>query len=398
MNERRVFSVPLTQVPPLPEKSLQNAESVLNSGQLFRYGETSADGQFVSRLEAAFAAYHGKKYAVCVNSGGGAITLALRSAGVSSGDTVLLNAFTLAPVPGSLANIGCSIELVEITQDLVVDLEHLTSQIKTHQPKAFLLSHMRGHFGNMNDIVNICRDHGVLLIEDCAHTLGASWDGQLLGTFGIAGCFSLQTYKQINAGEGGVLVTDDEDVAAKAVLMSGSYELHQQNGCVPPIDVLNKHSPTVPNFSMRLNELSAAVALPQLDDLEVRNDRWRSIYNTIQSSLQDHPELRFPSHSSSAVLAPTSIQFIVLKSQEQLKSFVQNCAERGLTLKWFGASSPRGFTSVHHHWKYIAPQSLEATNKTLAALCDLRLPSTLTPEDCALICDILVEELAYLTT
>ncbi len=397
MDERRVFSIPLTRVPALPEKSLQNAASVLKSGQLFRYGETSADGKFVSRLEAAFAAYHGKKYAVCVNSGGGAITLALRSAGVTSKDTVLLNAFTLAPVPGSLANIGCSIELVEITQDLIVDVEHLTSQIKLHRPKAFLLSHMRGHFGNMNEIVNICRDHDVLLIEDCAHTLGASWDGQLLGTFGLAGCFSLQTYKQINAGEGGVLITDDEDVAAKAVLMSGSYELHQQNGCIPPTEVLNKHSPTMPNFSMRLNELSAAVALPQLDDLEERNEQWRLIYNTIYSRLQNHSKLRFPSHSPMATLAPTSIQFVVLKHRDQIDALVQNCAERGLTLKWFGASSPQGFTSVHRHWEYISPQSLEVTNKTLAGLCDLRLPSTLSSDDCALICDILVEELDRLT-
>ena len=305
MSERKVFSIPLTGVAPLPQKSLDNAMNVLASGQLFRYGETRADGQFVAQLETAFAAYHGKKYAICVNSGGGAITLALRCAGVSSGDTVLLNAFTLAPVPGSLANIGCSIELVEITENLIVDLDHLASQIEAHRPKAFLLSHMRGHFGNMEEVANLCRKYDVLLIEDCAHTLGARWDGRLLGTFGIAGCFSLQTYKQINAGEGGVILTDDDHLAAKAVLMSGSYELHQQHGCIPPNDLLNHYSPTTPNFSMRLNELSAAVALPQLEDLEQRNAMWRAVYAAIESGLNGVSCLLLPSHSSAVELVPT---------------------------------------------------------------------------------------------
>ena len=396
MSERKVFSIPLTRVAPLPQKSLDNAMNVLASGQLFRYGETRADGQFVAQLETAFAAYHGKKYAICVNSGGGAITLALRCAGVSSGDTVLLNAFTLAPVPGSLANIGCSIELVEITENLIVDLDHLASQIEAHRPKAFLLSHMRGHFGNMEEVANLCRKHDVLLIEDCAHTLGARWDGRLLGTFGIAGCFSLQTYKQINAGEGGVILTDDDHLAAKAVLMSGSYELHQQHGCIPPTDLLNYYSPTTPNFSMRLNELSAAVALPQLEDLEQRNASWRAVYAAIESGLNDVSCLRLPSHSSAVELAPTSIQFIIKKPREDIETFVAHCAKRGVMLKWFGASSPKGFTSVHRHWKYIEPQSLEATNRTLSGLCDLRLPSTLTPEDCRLLCEIMIEELQAL--
>ena len=396
MSERKEFSIPLTHVAPLPQKSLDNAKIVLASGQLFRYGETRADGQFVAQLETAFAAYHEKKYAICVNSGGGAITLALRCAGVSSEDTVLLNAFTLAPVPGSLANIGCSIELVEITENLIVDLEHLASQINAHRPKAFLLSHMRGHFGNMEEVALLCRENDVLLIEDCAHTLGARWNDQLLGTFGVAGCFSLQTYKQINAGEGGVIITDDDHLAAKAVLMSGSYELHQQQGCIPPIDLLNQYSPTTPNFSMRLNELSAAIARPQLENLEERNAIWRTVYQTIESELDGVSCLLLPSHHHAVELAPTSIQFIVKKPREHIKKFVANSAQRGVKLKWFGASSPKGFTSVHHHWKYIEPQSLEATNQTLSGLCDLRLPSTLTSDDCRLLCNILVEELEAL--
>jgi dTDP-4-amino-4,6-dideoxygalactose transaminase len=392
MGAKKVFSIPLTNVAPLPPQSFENAQRVMESGQLFRYGETNPDGQYVSKFESAFAAYHGKKYAIGVNSGGGAINLALRSAGVSSDDTVLLNAFTLAPVPGSLANIGCAIELVEITEDLVVDLDHLQSQIDAFRPKAFLLSHMRGHFGFMDEIAKICHDSGVLLIEDCAHTLGASYDGVLLGTYGVAGCFSLQTYKQINAGEGGVVLTDDDHLAAKAILMSGSYELHQQNGCLPPIEVFSVHSPSTPNFSMRLNELAAAIALPQLENLEERNENWRGIYRSIETKLNGISGLRFPAHHSKVKLTPTSIQFFVSLPFEAIQGFLKRCSDRGVKIKWFGAKTPRGFTSVHSHWTYIEPQSLSRTNQTLSTLCDLRLPGTLVEEDCQLICDIIREE------
>ena len=126
---------------------------------------------------------------------------------------------------------------------------------------------MRGHFGDLEEIQKLCKEHGVLLIEDCAHTLGGEWNGKKTGTFGIAGCFSLQTYKQINAGEGGIIITDDEDLAAKAILYSGSYGLHHQNGNAPSKEVFAKYEGMIPNYSLRLNELAAAVSLPQLDSL-----------------------------------------------------------------------------------------------------------------------------------
>ena len=124
--------------------------------------------------------------------------LALRSAGVESDDVVLLNAFTLAPVPGAIEHLGAKVVLVDVDADLRVDLDDLEQAILEHRPKAFLLSHMRGHVADMAGVVALCEVHGVILIEDCAHTLGASYDGTPTGLFGAAGCFSLQTWKQIN--------------------------------------------------------------------------------------------------------------------------------------------------------------------------------------------------------
>ncbi|MEC7279984.1 MAG: aminotransferase class I/II-fold pyridoxal phosphate-dependent enzyme, partial [Candidatus Thermoplasmatota archaeon] len=165
----------LTSVPPLPPAAMEGAAAVLDSARLFRYGEHVPEGTWVARLERAFAEHFGTRFAVAVNSGGSAMFLALRSAGVESDDVVLLNAFTLAPVPGAIEHLGAKVVLVDVDGDLRVDLEDLEQAILEHQPKAFLLSHMRGHVADMAGVVALCKAHGVILIEDCAHTLGASY-------------------------------------------------------------------------------------------------------------------------------------------------------------------------------------------------------------------------------
>jgi len=97
------------------------------------------------------------------------------------------------------------------------------------------------------------------LIEDCAHTVGGRWGDKFTGRFGLTGCYSSQTYKHINSGEGGLLVTDDDDVMAKAILYSGSYMLYDRYLSKPPLDIFERHKKMIPNFSMRMSNLSAAV-------------------------------------------------------------------------------------------------------------------------------------------
>ena len=392
MGGEKHLSTPLTAVAELDSEAMSNALAVLESGQLFRYGENTSDGQFVAKLEAAFANYHATRFAVGVNSGGSAMYVAMLAAGVTNQDVVLLNAFTLAPVPGALENIGCEIKLVDINENLTVNVEDLVRKISLYKPKAFLLSHMRGHFGDLEKIQEICNENNVILIEDCAHTLGGRWKGKATGTFGFAGCFSLQTYKQINAGEGGIIVTDDEDLAAKAILYSGSYGLHHQNGNPPSKEVFAKYDGKIPNFSLRLNELAAAVSLPQLTSLEERNQKWREIYSGIENAIE-HENIRFPEILPDVIQAPTSIQFFVNKQPEEIQNFVEKCAQRGLKIKWFGSPQAIGFTSTYKHWSYLESERLESADTHLAQLCDVRLPSTLTKEDCQIIADIILAEI-----
>ena len=246
--------------PPIPEAGIDAAEAVLRGGWTHRYGETLGDASEAALLEAEFAAYLGTRYCVAVNSCGSSMYLALLCTGVRPGDPVLMNAFTLAPVPGAIAHAGARHVLVETTQDLVIDLDDLARKARESGARHLLLSHMRGHMVDMPRLMAMCDELGITVIEDCAHTMGASWAGRPSGTFGRVGCFSLQAYKHINAGEGGLIATDDEDVAARAILYSGSYMLYRQHRARPDDAVFERWKDVTPNFSLRMSNLAAAVA------------------------------------------------------------------------------------------------------------------------------------------
>ena len=190
----------------------------MRSGRLHRYNAVVDEKTETELLELEFAESLGVPYCLACSSGGYALHIAMRAAGVKAGDKVLCNAFTLAPVPGAIHNSGATPVLVDVAEDYCIDLEHLESQAQASGAKFFMLSHMRGHIADMDRMLQICQRYGIFLIEDCAHTMGASWDGVKSGTFGDIACFSTQTYKHINSGEGGFLTTRHPEIMAKAIL------------------------------------------------------------------------------------------------------------------------------------------------------------------------------------
>ena len=383
---------------PVPREGIERAVEIMRSGRLFRYGEFAGGGSQVANLEREFAQYMGSRYAVAVNSCGCAIFLALKAAGVEPGDRVLVNAFTLAPVPGAIEHAGAEPVLVECSDGYRIDLEDLERRAGCGA-RVLLLSHMRGHIVDMERINRICALHDLLLIEDCAHTLGARWDGQLSGSFGTVACFSLQTFKHINAGEGGVLTTDDEDIAARAILYSGSYMLYQQNGARPALEVFERHKAHIPNFSMRMHEVTAALARPQIALLETRAARLNEHYALLAGLLNEIPGVDVPPRPSLEAFVPSSIQFSLTGlDATAIEAVLAACKARGLDIKWFGSSSAVGFTSTWEHWRYLAqPQDLPATRNMLEALCDMRIPLALSADDCHLIAEILGDAMHQVT-
>jgi len=380
------FGKDLSQSEPIPDAAIEQAVALMRSGRLHRYGEQGAGTPEPSLLEQEYATYVGAKYCVAVNSCGAAMFLALKALGVKPGDKVLTSSFTLAPVPGAIAHAGASAVLVETRDDYTTDLDDLERKAAGSGACVFLLSHMRGHITDLNAVRDICDRHGIALVEDCAHTMGARWDGQHTGTFGRIGCYSTQTYKHINAGEGGLLVTNDDDVAAQVILMSGCYMMYDQHVLRPSVEVFERWRYLTPNFSMRMSNLAAALLRPQIALLPERGKRWRRIYDDLANAFAAASHVSLPLRDAREDFVPSSIQFSLNLYPAQIEHFLTECASRGLYIKWFGLRVPTAFTSHFEHWHYLPEQApMPQSQGVLCQLLDLRTPLSLTPEDCRLI-------------
>lgn len=391
----------LTWQESIPPSGVQAAMALMDSAKLHRYGETGAKPGEAAALEADFAAEIGMPYCVAMNSCGSTMFAALRCSGVRPGDKVLSNCFTLAPVPGAIAHAGAVPVLVDVTDDLLIDLDDLRRKAQASGAKTLLLSHMRGHICDMDALTAVCAEFGIRLIEDCAHTMGASWNGKATGTWGIAGCFSLQSYKHANSGEGGLLVTHDADLAAQAVLLSGSYMLYASHVARPGLEVFERWKYHTPNFSLRMGNLPAALARSQLGAvLKERCARWNQRYRWLHDALLGEPHIRLPLRPPQEQFVGSSLQFsLVDMDRAQMQAAVAACARSGVHVKWFGADEPVGFTSVWQHWRYFGEeQSLPRAQRVLAGLCDLRLPLSLSQTDCQAIGHIIRHAVQSTTT
>lgn len=395
-DSRRSVRLDLSQPPDIPEAGIARAHDLLRSGWLHRYGESMGDKSEVSLLEDEFAALVGARYCVAANSCGSTMFLALLCAGVKPGDKVLMNAFTLAPVPGAIAHAGAEHVLVEITPDLTIDLDDLERKARESDAKHLLLSHMRGHSPDMTALMVRADTLGLTVIEDCAHTMGARWAGQPSGTFGKVGCFSLQAYKHVNGGEGGLLVTNDEDIAARAILYTGSYMLYGQHRSRPSNAVFARWKDVTPNYSMRMSNLVAAVARPQLPLLDERARIWNDRHDRLAAHLSQIMNVRLPQRHQAEAYVQSSIQFMVTGlDQQDFDAFLERCRTRGVFLKWFGSREAKGYTSLSEHWRYMKDAHTPPhTFATLERLCDMRIPLSLSVEDCDAIATIIADELS----
>ena len=391
----KVFKGQFTQQEAIPEPAIEQAVEVMRSGRLHRYNVVDGEASETSLLETEFAQYQGAKYCLACASGGYAMQVALASSGIKHGQPVLTNAFTLSPVPGAIHNVGGRPVLVETTDQLVIDLDDLEGKIDSSGARLLLLSHMRGHIADMGRLCDLLRAKEVSLIEDCAHTMGAKWNGQRSGSFGLAACFSSQTYKHINSGEGGFLTTDDPDLIARAVIRSGSYMLYDQHDAAPDHDVFVDIRLDNPNCSGRMDNLRAAILRPQLKILEDNRIRWNERYRLLEAQLSMVAGVTLPDRPNAEEYVGSSIQFFLNQmTTSQIQAVIASCRERGVELKWFGAEEPTGYTSRHDSWRYMDRQSLPNSDAILSKLLDMRVPLTFTLDDCRLIGEIIAESVS----
>ncbi len=357
---------------PMPKDVFLRVNKILKNANLFRYiGNKPADSE-TALLERDFTKYLGVKYALALNSCSSAMFLSLISCGVRPGDKVLVPAFTFTAVPSAIIHAGAVPVLVECNERYCIDVDDLRKKISS-ETKALLLSHMRGHTADLERIVKLCKEKNIILIEDAAHSLGVLWNGQPVGTFGKVGCYSFQSYKIINGGEGGLLVTDDEEIIVKAIFLSGAYEkMYEKHFVKSKFFELYKN--TLPAFNLRLHNISAAIIRPQIKKIEDKVAIYNKNYKFLINRLATSKNISIPKIDPRERMAPDSIQFKLCNlSLKEAKEFMNKVRDKGVSLYVFGVHEDNA--RFFWNWKYFQNSfPLEKTRNLLELTCDMRLP------------------------
>lgn len=383
---------------PVPVSGQNEALELMKTGRMYRYNVQKAEESVVSQCEQEVAAYTGHKYCVALNSCGSAIMLMMKCSGLKPGGEVLSNAFTFGAVPSAIEHAGGKAVYVESDYNHVMDVDDLEKKLVMYpDAKHVLVSHMRGKVGNMDAIADACERHDAILLEDCAHSLGVYWNGKHTGHIGRACAISSQSYKMINSGEGGFLLTDDPDIAARCAVYAGAYEgLAGKHVTVPGPEYFKDLPVQLPNYSLRMSNLAAAVIRPQMLTLEERTEKYNARYAKVTSELVERMGewLSIPVNTP-GVTTPVhdSLQFNLSEkvSEEQVMRFLEECSAHGLPVELFGnKSNARNFIN----WGFApAEDPLPQTAAMLKRACDVRLPLMWEDSDFDDMVNVLVESL-----
>lgn len=248
----------------------KEVNDVLDTGILFRYNyENERQGHWKARsFEEELARFNGVKYAHSCTSGTTAVSIAMACSGIGHGDEVIVPPFTyIATIEGAL-NAGAIPVFAEIDETLCLSPEGIEAAV-TPKTKAVVLVHMCGAMARIDEIMEVCRKHNLILIEDSAQALGATYNGKAIGTFGKIGCFSFDFFKIITCGEGGAVITDEKEYWDKAHQYSdhGHDHIGTNRGA-------EQHPILGTNY--RISELNAAIGLAQVRKLDSILERQRA--------------------------------------------------------------------------------------------------------------------------
>lgn len=380
----------------IPEAARAEIDRLLQSGDLFRY--TAPEDAPVALLEREFADFMGVKYALCVSSCSAALFLSLKALGLPRDAKVLIPAFTFAAVPSSVVHADCLPVLCEVGENYRVNMDDFKTKLDGEEIQAVIISHMRGHTSDMDAIMALCNAREIPVVEDAAHSLGTTWHGEKIGTIGQIGCFSFQSYKLVNAGEGGVMITDDPDIVAQAVIMSGAYEHNWKKHKGPEgqnttelEDAFARWQNKLPLYNLRMSNLSAAVIRPQLPEVARRVRDGRANHDYVADRLNTSAYIEVPAKLKPEERAPDSIQFnLVGMDHDQIGAFQKAAADRGVKVQVFGRSTDNA--RAFWNWQFIPGDTpdLPMTRQMLSQACDTRLPARLTKAELDVISEALL--------
>ena len=266
---------------PVNEPLLNGREKELLA-QCIETGWVSSDGPFVREFEQKFAAYIGAKHGIAVCNGTAAIETALFAAGVGRGDEVIMPTFTIVSCLVAALRLGATPVLVDSEPETWgMDVSQIASRI-TPRTRAILPVHMYGHPVDMDPLLELAREHGLLVIEDAAEVHGAEYKGRKCGSLGDVSAWSFYANKIVNTGEGGMVLTSDDGVAERAA----SY----RNLCFRPE---RRFYHTDLGYNFRMTNLQAALGVAQMDRVEEFVGIKRRLGQLYRDLLVDIPGLRF---------------------------------------------------------------------------------------------------------
>lgn len=238
--------------PSIEEDDLQAVRDALASGYLVQAATVAA-------FEKVMAEYVGTRHAVAVNNCTSALLLSLMALGIGPGDRVGVSTYSWPATANVIVLCGARPVFIEIEPDSYnMDASALKRELGLGGLKALVVVHAFGLVANMVAIMEIADSYGLPVIEDAACALGAVWEGRSAGTWGRLGCFSFHPRKAVTTGEGGVITTDDEELARRARMLRN----HGQDPESPAPDFV------IPGYNMRLTEFQAALGISQMKKVE----------------------------------------------------------------------------------------------------------------------------------
>jgi dTDP-4-amino-4,6-dideoxygalactose transaminase len=372
-NQSPPWKVPLADLQFGPEE-LQAVTEVLQSGWI-------SQGPLVQKFEAEFARFLGAEYALAVANGTAALHLAGMALGLAPGDEVLCPALTFVATANAILYTGARPVFVDIAgpHDLNLSPEDAARKI-TPRTRAIMVVHYAGFAADMKKIQKIAVQHGLAIIEDCAHAPGAVYDSahraQKVGTLGSISCFSFFSNKNMTTGEGGMVVTQDPQLAERLRIARShgmttlTWDRHKGHSF--------SYDVVAPGYNYRLDEIRAALGLVQLSRLETNNARRREITQLYRKKLRELPSVQLPFLTELEASA-CHIFPMLLPREVNRSSFMEFLASRGIQ------------TSIHYppipafsYYRQLLPQGFDhqipLTDDVAAGEVTLPLYASLTNE------------------
>ena len=320
-------------------KLLDSESNPPDAGNFFRYYNPKSK---VVKFEEQIREKTGAKYALAVNSGTSALVAALVAAGVGPGDEVIVPAYTFFASASAVVVAKGIPVITDIDETLTLDPVAVEKNI-TRKTKAILPVHMLGLPSKMDEICRIASKHNLKVVEDTAQAFGGKYKGKYLGTLGDVGCISLDAYKVIGTGEGGLVLTDDEWLYTKAQ----SY--HDAAACWRPDRFARERKPgeLFCGENYRMPELCAAVGIAQLKKLDWINERTRGLWKQLRSEIKLPSCAKFVECNDENGVCGYTLGILFEKSEQCITAINANIGLGGLAAK-----DTKGVRDWHVYWNW----------------------------------------------